>query len=62
MARLLKKRVIKAHVILTPLSFEIETHVGVSENRGTLFRGPYNKDPSIYDTILGSPIFGTPPI
>ena len=31
--------------------------------RGTLFWGPYNKDPTIWGTILGllgSPIFGTP--
>ena len=34
--------------------------MGVSENRGTLFWGPYNKDPSILGTILGPPIFGTP--
>ena len=33
---------------------------GVSENRGTLFGGPYNKDPTIWGTILGSPIFGNP--
>ena len=26
--------------------------------RGTLFWGPYNKDPIISGTILGSPIFG----
>ena len=26
--------------------------------RGTLFWGPYNKDPSILGTILGTPIFG----
>ena len=26
--------------------------------RGTLFWGPYNKDLTIKDTILGSPIFG----
>ena len=26
--------------------------------RGTLVWGPYNKDPIISDTILGSPIFG----
>ena len=25
---------------------------------GTLFWGPYNKDPTISGTILGSPIFG----
>ena len=25
---------------------------------GTLFGGPYNKDPTILGTILGSPIFG----
>ena len=28
--------------------------------RGTLFWGPYNKDPTIEGTIFGSPIFGTP--
>ena len=26
--------------------------------RGTLFWGPYNKDPTIQGTISGSPIFG----
>ena len=26
--------------------------------RGTLFWGPYNKDHTIWDTILGSPMFG----
>ena len=30
--------------------------MGVSEIRGILFRGPYNKD--LYYTIFGSPIFG----
>ena len=30
------------------------------KNRGTLFWGPYNRDPTIYRTIVifGSPIFG----
>ena len=28
------------------------------KNRGTLFWGPYNRDPTIYRTIFGSPIFG----
>ena len=28
--------------------------------RGTLFWGPYNKDPTIQGTVLGSPIFGNP--
>ena len=28
--------------------------------RDTLFWGLYNKDPTIYGTILGSPIFGNP--
>ena len=36
---------------------------GLSENRGgTLFWGPYNKDPTIWGAILGSPIFGNPHI
>ena len=35
--------------------------MGVSENRGTLFRGPDNKDPTIQDATLGSPTFGNPP-
>ena len=26
--------------------------------RGTFFLGPYNKDPTIWGTILGSPMFG----
>ena len=30
--------------------------------RGTLFGGPYNKDPTIKGTILGSPVFGNPHI
>ena len=30
--------------------------------RGTLFWGPYNKDPTSLSTILGSPIFGNPQI
>ena len=33
-------------------------HMGVSENRGTLFGGPYNKDLTFWGTILGSPSFG----
>ena len=28
---------------------------------GTLFWGPYNKDPTIQGTTLGSPNFGNPP-
>ena len=32
--------------------------MGDSENQGSLFWGPYNKDPSILGTISGSPIFG----
>ena len=28
------------------------------KTRGTLFWGPYNKDPTIWGTILGSPTFG----
>ena len=34
--------------------------MGVSEIRVTLFGGPYNTDPTIQSTILGSPIFGNP--
>ena len=36
----------------------VENLMGVSENEGTLFWGPYNKDPSIWGTRLGSPVFG----
>ena len=32
--------------------------MGGSEIQGTLFWGPYNRGPTIYGTILGSPIFG----
>ena len=32
--------------------------MGVSDYRGTVFGGPYNKDSTISGTILGSPIFG----
>ena len=34
------------------------TQMGVSEKRGTLFWGPYNTDPAIQGTMLGSAIFG----
>ena len=30
------------------------------KSRGALLWGPYNKDPTISGTILGSPIFGNP--
>ena len=33
-------------------------YIGVSEHRGTLLWGSYNKDPTIQGTILRSPIFG----
>ena len=36
--------------------------MGVSENRGYLNLGPYDKDPTIYGAILGSPTFGNPHI
>ena len=36
-------------------------HMVVSQIRGTLFRGPYNKDYSILGSILGSPYFGKLP-
>ena len=36
-------------------------HMGVSENRGTLFWGPYNKDPTFRVPYLG-PLFSDTPI
>ena len=30
--------------------------------RGTLVWGPQNRDPTIQGTVLGSPIFGNPPM
>ena len=39
----------------------MENDMGVSQIRGTLFRGPYNKDYSILASILGSPYFGKLP-
>ena len=35
--------------------------MGVSQNQGYLFGGPYNKDYSILGSILGSPYFGKLP-
>ena len=35
--------------------------MGVSQNYGSLFGGPYNKDSSILGSILGSPYFGELP-
>ena len=32
--------------------------MGVSDSRGTVFWGPYNKDPAFQGITLGSPIFG----
>ena len=34
--------------------------MGVSENRGASFWGPYNKDPTMWGTILGSLFSETP--
>ena len=36
--------------------------MGVSNSKGYLFWGPYNKDPTISGTLLGSPVFGNPHI
>ena len=36
-------------------------YLGVSQNWGYLFGGPYNKDYSILGSILGSPYFGKLP-
>ena len=33
-------------------------YLGVSQNQGYLFRGPYDKDYGILESILGSPIWG----
>ena len=42
-----------------PLRPRDHTKKGVSENTGsTLFWGPYNKDPTIKGTVVGSPMFG----
>ena len=35
--------------------------MGVPKIRGSLFWCPYNRDPDISGTILGSPIFGKLP-
>ena len=45
--------------------FDLQTSPGVvnwefPQIRGTLFWGPYNKDPTICGTILRSRIFGNP--
>ena len=42
--------------------FDFELEYGGLGFRGTLLWGPYNKDPTIWGTILESPIFGNPPI
>ena len=39
----------------------IMKYMGVSQNWGYLFGGPYNKDYSILGSILGSPYFGKLP-
>ena len=41
-------------------TFEI-SHMGVSQNYGYPFGGPYNKDYSILGSILGSPYLGKLP-
>ena len=37
-------------------------NMGVSEIRVPYFGGPYNKDPVVWSTLLGSPRFGNPHI
>ena len=39
-----------------------QTFLGVSQIRGTLFKGPDNKEYSIIGSILGSPSFGQLPL
>ena len=36
-------------------------NMGVSQNQGTIFRGPHNKDYSLLGSILGSPYLGKLP-
>ena len=40
----------------------VRRQVGVSHNKGTLNWGPYHKDPTIWGTIFGTPIFGSPQV
>ena len=40
----------------------LATDMGVSENKGYLIGGPYNKDPTIGGIVLGSSISGNPHI
>ena len=42
------------------LQAELQAIWDFPKTRGTLFWGPYNKDPTIKGTILGSLIFGNP--
>ena len=40
----------------------VDFYVGVAENRGTLFWGPYNKDPPILGYNIGVPYVLDPTI
>ena len=48
---------LSANTSHSPEVFPLKPEMGVSENKGggTLFWGPYNKDPTIQGTILGFP-------
>ena len=51
-----------AEVSLKLVGPEIHTLWGFPKIRGTLLWGPFfNKEPTIWGTILGFPIFGNPP-
>ena len=38
-----------------------DPHMGVSQNKGYHFGGPYSKDYSVWGSILGSPYLGKSP-
>ena len=52
----------KPHTLSPEISCHLLSFTKVNEYLPYLFWGPYNKDPTIWGTILGSPIFGNPQI
>ena len=45
--------------VVSPRDSRFSVYVGVSENRGTVFWDPNNKDLIIWGIIIGRPVFGT---